>query len=279
MAGPMASGPPLRAIGAVVHPTAAAAQRAYGELRALATAHSISVVQAGEGEAFDLVVALGGDGTMLRAAGVAAARGVPLLGVNLGRMGFLSSAEGDNLGAAVEALEAGDYAIEQRRMLAGEASLDGSVLASAVALNEVVVEKAAPSTVVEVDVSVGGESVAQYTADGFIVATSTGSTAYSLSAGGPVVEPELDVMVLTPVCAHSIRWRSVVVGPDRPVIVRLVEHSGALVADGHQVGMLPTGSAVTVRPHPAPLRLVRLKDDGFFVRFKSRFNPGSYLSG
>ncbi|HEU5001740.1 MAG TPA: NAD(+)/NADH kinase [Actinomycetota bacterium] len=275
----MAAEAPLRSIGAVVHPTAEPARRAYDELQALATAHSISVAQADAGGAYDLVVALGGDGTMLRAAGVAAGRGVPLLGVNLGRMGFLSSAEGDNLAGAVEALEAGDYTIEPRRMLAGEATLDGALLVSAVALNEVVVEKSAPSTVVDIDVSVGGESVAQYTADGFIVATSTGSTAYSLSAGGPVVEPELDVMVLTPVCAHSIRWRSVVVGPDRPVTVRLVGHSGALVADGHQVGMLPTGSAVTVRPHPVPLRLVRLKDDGFFMRFKSRFNPGSYIGG
>jgi NAD+ kinase len=125
-------------------------------------------------------------------------------------------------------------------------------------------------------VFVGDEEVARYTADGFIVATSTGSTAYSLSAGGPVVEPELNVMVLTPVCPHSIRWRSVVVGPTRPVTVRLVDGGGALSADGRHVVQLPPAAAVTVQPHKEPLRLVRLGDGGFFLRFQSRFEPGSY---
>src|SRR5205807_1131450 len=148
--------------------------------------------------------------------------------------------------------------------------------ATATALNEIVVEKPTPSKVVDVEVFVGDEAVARYTADGFIIATSTGSTAYSLSAGGPVVEPELNVMVLTPVCPHSIRWRSVVVAPTRPVTVQLVAGGGALSADGQHVVQLPSASAVTVQPHREPLRLVRLGDRGFFLRFQSRFGPGSY---
>lgn len=266
----------INVIAAVVHPTSGEAQRAYEELRGLATTRGVQVQDAASTGAPDLVVALGGDGTLLRAARAAAMARVPLLGVNLGRMGFLSSAEAGRLEEAIEALQAGDYTIENRRMLDGEASLDGERLVGALALNEIVVEKATPSRVIDVEVSVGGEEVARYTADGFIVSTSTGSTAYALSAGGPVVQPDLDVMVLTPVCAHSIRWRSLVVGIHRPVVVRLVHASGALVADGQAVADLPSGAAVTVGPHAEPLRLIRLKEDGFFERFRSRFDPGSY---
>ncbi|HWD09702.1 MAG TPA: NAD(+)/NADH kinase [Actinomycetota bacterium] len=266
--------PPLTTIGTVVHPTSGPAQDALRELGALAPPRGMRIVDEASGEPVDLVVALGGDGTMLRAARAAAFRQVPLLGVNLGRMGFLASAESGHLGLALEVLRAGDYRIEPRRMLEGDASVDGDRLASALALNEIVVEKAMPSTVIDIDLAVGDEPVASYTADGFIVSTSTGSTAYSLSAGGPVVEPDLDVMVLTPVCAHSIRWRSIVVGMHRPVEVRLTQGGGALVADGRPVAVLPDKASVSVRPHPEPLRLIRLSDDGFFLRFRSRFDPG-----
>jgi NAD+ kinase len=269
-------GRPVSTVGVVVHPTSLPAQEALAELRSLAPGCGLRVVDESTREAIDVVVALGGDGTMLRAAGAAARRGVPVLGVNLGRMGFLSSAESGSLGLALAVLQAGDYRIEPRRMLEGQASLEGERLVGALALNEIVVEKATPSRVIDIELSVGGEEVATYTADGFIVASSTGSTAYSLSAGGPVVEPELDVMVLTPVCAHSIRWRSIIVGPHRAVAVRLTQGGGALVADGQPVAMLPDGATVSVRPHPEPLRLVRLKEDGFFSRFRSRFDPGSY---
>ena len=266
----------VQTIGVVVHPTSEAAQRAYEEIVELASSAGLRVTDATLGSPADLILSLGGDGTMLRAAREARRRGIPLLGVNLGRMGFLASAEAGNLKSAVEAIELGDYTIEPRMMLDGAASLAGEPLAAATALNEIVVEKPTPSRVVEVDVLVGDEEVARYTADGFIIATSTGSTAYSLSAGGPVVEPGLNVMVLTPVCPHSIRWRSVVVAPTRPVTVRLVDGGGALSADGQHVVQLPPGAAVTVQPHKEPLQLVHIGDDGFFVRFQSRFGPGSY---
>lgn len=263
-------------IGAVVHPTSHAAQRALEELTTLAKERGLDVADATLGGPADLIVSLGGDGTMLRAARQAAIASLPLLGVNLGKMGFLASAEAGNLAAALDALGAGDYTIESRMMLEGEATTGGEPLATAVALNEIVVEKPTPSRVVEVDVFVGDQEVARYTADGFIVSSPTGSTAYSLSAGGPVVEPDANVMVLTPVCPHSIRWRSLVVSPHHPVEVRLVEGAGALSADGQSVAMLPEGAAVSVRPRAEPLRVVRLRDDGFFLRFKSRFDPGSY---
>jgi NAD+ kinase len=266
----------VQTIGVVVHPTSEAAHQAYEEIIELASTVGLQVVDATLGFPADLIVSLGGDGTMLRAAREARRRGIPLLGVNLGRMGFLAFAEAGNLKAAVEAIRSGDYMIELRMMLDGAATIGSKALATATALNEIVVEKPTPSRVVDVEVYVGGEEVARYTADGFIIATPTGSTAYSLSAGGPVVEPELNVMILTPVCPHSIRWRSVVVAPTRPVTVRLVEGGGALSADGQHVVQLPPAAAVTVQPHEEPLRLVRLGDDGFFLRFQSRFGPGSY---
>jgi len=173
----------VQAIGVVLHPTSPTARQALEQLRELAPARGLRVVDR-ESEPVDMIVALGGDGTMLRAAREATARGVPLLGVNLGRMGFLSSAEAANLELAIDALVAGDYTLEFRMMLDGVATLEGEPLVAAVALNEIVVEKGTPSRVIEVDVSVGRDELARYTADGFIVATSTGSTAYSLSAGG-----------------------------------------------------------------------------------------------
>jgi NAD+ kinase len=266
----------FQVIGAVVHPTMDVAHRALEELTTLAKERGLEVTDATLGGPANLVVALGGDGTMLRAARHAALASLPVLGVNLGKMGFLASAEAGNLGAALDALGSGDYAIEPRMMLDGEATNGGEPLATAVALNEIVVEKPTPSRVVEVDVFVGDQEVARYTADGFIVSSPTGSTAYSLSAGGPVVEPDVDVMVLTPVCPHSIRWRSLVVSPRHPVSLRLVEGPGALSADGQTVVRLPEGAEVTVRPRAEPLRIVRLGHNGFFLRFKSRFGPGSY---
>lgn len=266
----------FQVIGAVVHPTSNEAHHALEELTTLAQERGLEVTDATLGGSANLIVSLGGDGTMLRAAKHAAMASLPVLGVNLGKMGFLASAEAGNLGAALDALGSGDYTIEPRMMLEGEATTAGEPLATAVALNEIVVEKPTPARVVEVEVFVGDQEVARYTADGFIVSSPTGSTAYSLSAGGPVVEPDADVMVLTPVCPHSIRWRSLVVSPHHPVELRVVEGSGAMSADGQTVVMLPEGASVLVRPRAEPLRIVRLGNDGFFLRFKSRFGPGSY---
>src|SRR5438552_2768086 len=166
----------VQTIGVVVHPASEAAQRAYEEIVELASSVGLQVVDATLGPPADLILSLGGDGTMLRAAREAARRGIPLLGVNLGRMGFLASAEVGNLKAAVEAIEEGDYTIELRMMLDGAATIGDEPLATAAALNEIVVEKPTPSKVVDVEVFVGGEEVARYTADGFIIATSTGPT-------------------------------------------------------------------------------------------------------
>lgn len=260
----------MTALGLVVHPTKEKAKRAAEDLRALARSSGLTVADASGDEPFDLVVALGGDGTILRAASVAAARRVPLLGVNLGRLGFLSTVEASGLKIAVDAIARRAYSLEPRMMLEA-AVYDGAVeLARVVALNEVVLEKATPSRVVEFQVSVGEEEVARYTADGFIVATPTGSTAYSLSAGGPIVEPGLRAMVLTPVCSHSPLWRSIVIGTGRSVKLTQSGGPAALSADGNMLLDLPMGAHVVISAGERPLQLMHIDGVGFFVRLRTR---------
>lgn len=267
----------MKAIGMVVHPGKPEARRAAELLRELAGRRGIDVSDAEEDRAADLILALGGDGTILRAAGLAAAREVPLLGVNLGRFGYLSSIEEARLDEALEEIAAGRYSIEERMMLNAVAYEGGSERARVRALNEVVVERATPSRVIDVKVSVGGDEVATYTADGFIVATPTGSTAYSLSAGGPIVEPCLRAMVLTPVSAHSPLWRSIVVGADREVAIEVLQGAPTLSADGQSVDELSPGAAVRIRPDERPLQLVDLGGYDFFRRIRARFRvePGA----
>ncbi|MGH2770115.1 MAG: NAD(+)/NADH kinase [Actinomycetota bacterium] len=275
----------MKAIGAIVHPTRPQAQRVLDELRRAAEAHGMQVVEllgeerlADPGPEPDVIVALGGDGTVLRAARVAASRNLPLLGINLGHLGFLSSADPGSLEATVDALAAGTFTIESHMMLSCVASHGGTRLIGIDALNEIVVERATPSRVVHLVVSVGTEELTTCTADGFIVATPTGSTAYSMSAGGPIVDPGLRVMILTPVCPHTPLWRAVVVGPEHPVVITVLDATAVLSADGQYVDGLPLGAQLRVRPRPEPLRIIRLSGSGFFLRLRERF-PADFLPG
>lgn len=244
----------MTTVGLLVHPSKAEARQAADDLRRLAEGKGLKVVDAAEGGS-DVVVALGGDGTILRAARLAHDAEVPLLGINVGRLGFLSTIDASRLESALEALATGTYAIEKRMMLEGSFGNN----ASAHALNEFVVEKATPSRVIGIRVSVDSDVIATYTADGFIVATPTGSTAYSLSAGGPVLEPSIDAIVLTPVSAHSPLWRSIVVEPERSVSLDIVDGTAAFSADGQPLATLETGQGAKVRRAERPLQLVNLE--------------------
>lgn len=262
----------MKSAGVVVHPSSAEAARAAERFSAAAGSAGLEVVEAGPGASVEIVVSFGGDGTILRGAGIAAGLGVPLLGINVGRLGFLSAAGAAEAERAAALLAAGSFTLEPRMMLVAEAAGESGPV-RARALNEVVLEKPAPSRVVRVRVAVGQEEVATYTADGFIVATPTGSTAYSLSAGGPVLEPGMHAIVLTPVSPHEPMWRSIVVGPERPVTMAALDGPSALSADGRTVAMLPPGAAVVVGPDPEPLRIVRFEGPGFFPRLRTRFVP------
>lgn len=264
----------MKRIGIIAHPTKPEAKLAAAELRRLAGNRGMEYVDDLEGP-LDLLAAVGGDGTILRAATVAHARRVPILGVNVGRLGFLSSLQAGSLGSAVDAIAEGHYILEPRMMLQVERPVE------IVALNEVVVERAKPSRVIRIRVSIDSVAVATYAADGFIVATPTGSTAYSLSAGGPVLEPELEALVLTPISAHYPLWRSIVVQPKRSVSLEVVEGTAAVTADGEPTITLDSGEKILVKKHPVPLHVLHpaARDSGaeppamsFFHKLRSRFN-------
>jgi NAD+ kinase len=225
-----------------------------------------------------LVLALGGDGTVLRAAQLAHAQGAPLLGVNLGALGYLSEVDaGDELTALEKVLD-GSYELEDRMMLACHIEVEGGGERDYVGLNEVLVERASRHRLVRLVARIGGEQLAAFNADGLIVATPTGSTAYALSAGGPIVSPRAQCLVLVPVSPHMIFSRPFVLAPDDEVEIVVDRESGqeaSVSLDGAIGRDVPAGSVVTVRRHDRPLQLVRLTGPGFIERLRVKLGlPG-----
>jgi len=206
----------------------------------------------------DLVTVLGGDGTFLRVARAIGDSQVPALGVNLGRVGFLAKVEPDDLETALDGIAAGRYTLAERMRLGATIERrDGSQL-SAACLNEVAVARAAQVRLIQVEVEVSGSHLATYLADGVVVATPTGSTAYSYSAGGAVVDPRLRNLVITPVAAYLSAIHSVVAGEDHLIRLSLREAFGGAVVsfDGQRDVPLEVGESVEVRALSIPLRLV-----------------------
>ena len=206
----------------------------------------------------DLVCVLGGDGTFLRTARAIGGSGVPALGVNLGRVGFLAKVETDGLERALDQVLAGDYSVEERfRIMARLIRGDGSSEEHA-CLNEVVVARARRVRMIQLEVEVSGSHLATYVADGVVVATPTGSTAYSFSAGGSILDPRLRNMVITPVAAYLSPLHSVVAGESHEVHLTLREaHDGALISiDGQEDLAMAIGDRVEVRALPEPLRMI-----------------------
>jgi len=207
----------------------------------------------------DLLVVLGGDGTLIHAAGLCAGREVPILGVNMGTLGFLTEFSRDRVWDALDAALAGKLHASRRLMLAAEVRRGSTVLLSGTVLNDVVVSREALSRLARLDVSVDSSEAATYEADGLIIATPTGSTAYSLSAAGPIVYPTLDAILLTPICPHALTQRPLVLPPDSPIHVRLVSGETMFVSlDGSDGSRLKAGDEVQVRT--APHRTVLLKN-------------------
>ena len=206
----------------------------------------------------DLVCVLGGDGTFLRTARAIGGRGVPALGVNLGRVGFLAKVESDDLERALDQVKAGDYSLEDRfRISARVVRADGSVEEHA-CLNEVVVARGTRVRMIQLEVEVSASHMATYVADAVVVATPTGSTAYSFSAGGSILDPRLRNMIITPVAAYLSPLHSVVAGEDHEVHLTLRDaHDGALISiDGQQDLPMAIGDRVEVRALPEPLRMI-----------------------
>ena len=217
-----------------------------------------------------LVVSLGGDGTFLRASRLARTAGCPVLGVNFGRLGYLLEVAPEEFDAVLDDAIAGRAGVEDRLGLLIETQG-----LTAFALNEVTVEKTVPGHMVRVETSVNGEHLLTYAADGVVVATPTGSTAYNLSAGGPVVSPGLDVLLLTPVAPHFTIDRSIVLGPREVIELTVLEDRPAvLVADGSLLARLEPGTTVRVRQDPVPVRVVVGSRHGVGARLRASLREG-----
>jgi NAD+ kinase len=220
----------------------------------------------------DLAVSLGGDGTMLRTVALVAEAGVPILGVNVGLLGYLTEVEPTGATAAIDDVLAGRHHIDERMMLETVVSRRGGVIARAVGLNEMVVEKREPGHTVRLLPTINGSPFTPYAADGLIVATPTGSTAYAMSARGPILSPRLRALVMTPVSPHMLFDRSLVLDPDETISITLEGHRPATVSvDGHHVADLEPGDDIVCRPAASPARLVRFGQIEFHQRLKAKF--------
>jgi NAD+ kinase len=225
-------------------------------------------------EGAEMVLVLGGDGTLLRAAEMARPVGVPLLGVNLGRVGFLAEAEQESLDAALDAIIDGGCAVEERMTLDAVARVDGEVLARTWALNEATVEKSSRERILEVVLEVDGRPVSAFGCDGVLCATPTGSTAYAFSAGGPLVWPQVEALLLVPSNAHALFARPMVIGPDSAVAIE-VDPDGppaVLDCDGRRTVVLPPGARVELARGATPVRMVRLDGQPFADRLVRKFD-------
>jgi len=228
-------------------------------------------------ENLDLVFVFGGDGTLLRAAEAVGRSGVPLLGVNFGHLGFLSELERSGLDDGLKQLLDNGFSVEERLVLEAEVD-NGDRVDTLRALNDIIVAKVATGRAIRLAVSIGGEPLVSWAADGVIVATATGSTAYSFSAGGPVVSPHIDCIVVTPVSPHGLFDRSIIVPPDEEVVLDLMGEldPASLSADGLPATKLAPGAQVRLRAGKDKIRLAKLEPRPFWrlVREKFHLAPG-----
>ncbi|GEB57779.1 MULTISPECIES: NAD kinase [Streptomyces] len=221
----------------------------------------------------ELLVVLGGDGTLLRGAEFSRASGVPMLGVNLGRVGFLAEAERDDLDKVVDRVVTKAYEVEERMTLDVVVYENGDVLHRDWALNEAAVQKVSPERMLEVVLAIDGRPVTGFGCDGVICATPTGSTAYAFSAGGPVVWPEVEALLMVPIGAHALFAKPLVTTPESVLTVEVEPHTphGVLWCDGRRTVELPAGARVEVRRGAVPVRLARLHHASFTDRLVAKF--------
>jgi NAD+ kinase len=224
-------------------------------------------------DGLEVVVVFGGDGTILKAAEWALGKRVPVLGVNLGHVGFLAELEVSDLPQIVDQVIRRDYAIEHRLTISVELQPDpqGEVTWRSFAVNEVSIEKLSRRKMIEVLAQVDGLPVSRWGCDGLLVSTPTGSTAYAFSAGGPVMWPELEAFLMVPLSAHALFARPLVLGPDSEVVVDLVGGDAVLWCDGRRTVDAPLGSRVTVRRHENHLQVARLSAQPFTNRLVKKF--------
>ncbi len=224
----------------------------------------------------DLVIVAGGDGTLLSAARLAGPRGIPILGVNFGGLGFMTELQPEELYSALDRVLAGDYAIEERAALRVRFRRGRKTLGEYALLNDAVVTKTALARMLVLELRIDGELVANYTSDGLIVATPTGSTAYNLSAGGPILDPRMSAFVIAPICPHAMSYRPLVVPGDVriEVTLRSLTEEAYLTLDGQIGSPMHQLDSILIDRHPRPVRLLRVARRGFFEILQRKLHWG-----
>ncbi|MFL6109092.1 MAG: NAD kinase [Marmoricola sp.] len=242
----------------------------------LSAADGVEVVdEVGAADGVELAVVIGGDGTILRAAELTHATGTPLLGVNLGHVGFLAEAESEDVEATIEAIVERRYTVEDRLTIDVAVYQGKELINSTWALNEASVEKAARQRMLEVVFEVDGRPLSRWGCDGVVCATPTGSTAYNFSAGGPIVWPGVEALLIVPISAHALFARPMVVAPDSVLAVEVLaqtQGAGVLWCDGRRTVELPPGARIEVRRGSRPVRLARLHQAPFTDRLVAKFD-------
>lgn len=221
----------------------------------------------------DLVICFGGDGTILHMAKAATRKGIPILGINIGTMGFMAELEGSEL-SELSRLATGDYTVDSRMMLDVTVHRDRDIIFHDICLNDTVITKGAVARIVHLAVSCDGVQAIECGGDGVIIATPTGSTAYSLSAGGPIVEPEASNILITPICAHDVMSRCIVASDKRIITVGLTRNArrnAFLSVDGGKALRLNMGDVATIKKSTLQTKLIRLKDRSFYDVVNTKF--------
>ena len=217
----------------------------------------------------DCAIVLGGDGTLIQAARDLNKRNIPMFGVNIGTLGFLTDIEKDSVYPALDSLLKDEYELDTRMMLEGKVYRDGKLIYENIALNDIVINRNGTLRVIDFDIYVNDEYLNSYSADGVIIATATGSTAYSLSAGGPIVQPNASMMMITPVCPHTLNKRSIILGENDKIVIKMSDNKGLAeerVAsfDGELHTNLISGDKVIITRAPQKTKIVKTSKLSFF---------------
>jgi len=221
----------------------------------------------------DLVIAVGGDGTMLYAGSLTRDSDVPLLGINRGRLGFLADVTPDEMLASVDHILNGNYSVESRLLLDALLLTTAGETISATAFNDVVLQRGETGRMVDFEASIAGQFVNTHSGDGLIVATPTGSTAYALSCGGPIVEPQLDAVVVVPICPHTLTDRPIVIAANQQIEIRLLEREdtrAAIAIDGHSIGAIHAGDVLTINAAENRIKLIHPPGYDFYNILRSK---------
>jgi NAD+ kinase len=221
----------------------------------------------------DLVIAIGGDGTMLYAGGLVRDSGVPLFGINRGRLGFLADVTPDDMIASVDHVLGGEYTTEARLLLEAKLKLADGKIVSATAFNDVVLQRHGTGRMVDIEASVAGQFINTHSGDGLIIATPTGSTAYALSCGGPIIEPQLDAVVIVPICPHTLTDRPIVIAAGQEIEIRLLDREDTradISVDGHLLGAIHADGKLTINAAEKRIHLIHPPGYDFYGILRSK---------